>query len=90
MPVLLNRNVYVGERRTSMRLEPEMWSALEEICLRENVTLAQLTERIAGTMEDEGSHTSAVRTFALNYFRNAATEEGHEAAHHGKIEKVLA
>ncbi|HSR71382.1 MAG TPA: ribbon-helix-helix domain-containing protein, partial [Kiloniellales bacterium] len=32
---LVNRNVFVGKRRTSLRLEPAMWDALAEICRRE-------------------------------------------------------
>ncbi|MBC7637762.1 MAG: ribbon-helix-helix domain-containing protein, partial [Acetobacteraceae bacterium] len=30
---LINRNVIAKSGRTSMRLEPELWDALREICL---------------------------------------------------------
>ena len=43
---LVNRNVTSTSGRTSMRLEPELWAALEEICHREGMTLADLVKSI--------------------------------------------
>ena len=79
---LVSRNVIATAGRSSMRLEPEVWIALREICHRERVNLAGLVQRVerAGS---PGSRTSAVRVFALDYFQAAATEEGHAAAGHG-------
>jgi predicted DNA-binding ribbon-helix-helix protein len=56
-----------------MRLEPELWDALTEICTRETQSLPSLMRQIdaAGYA---GSRTSAVRVFVLQYFRTAATE----------------
>jgi predicted DNA-binding ribbon-helix-helix protein len=68
---LVNRNVTASRGRTSMRLEPELWEALEEICQREDVTLADLVKRIEHTGHP-GGRTSAVRVHVLNYFRTAA------------------
>lgn len=68
---LVNRNVTASRGRTSMRLEPELWEALEEICQRENVTLADLVKRIEHAGHP-GGRTSAVRVHVLTYFRNAA------------------
>jgi predicted DNA-binding ribbon-helix-helix protein len=65
-----------------MRLEPEVWDALREICLREGMDLGELIQRIEET-GDEGGRTSAVRVHALQYFRAAATNDGHRAAGHG-------
>jgi predicted DNA-binding ribbon-helix-helix protein len=79
---LLNRNVRVNGRRTSMRLELELWDALREICHRENQDLPGLIRHL-DTLRVEGGRTSAVRVFLLQYFRAAATEEGHVAARHG-------
>jgi predicted DNA-binding ribbon-helix-helix protein len=79
---LVNRNVTALHGRTSMRLEPEMWSALEEICQRESITLADLVRRIERTGHP-GGRTSAVRVHVLNYFRSAATDNGHGDAGHG-------
>ena len=79
---LVNRNVIAGRGRTSMRLEPELWEALREICRREAIGLGDLVRRIEESRE-AGGRTSAVRVFALAYFRDAATEEGHRLAGHG-------
>jgi predicted DNA-binding ribbon-helix-helix protein len=79
---LVNRNVVASHGRTSMRLEPELWSALDEICRREGITLAALVQQIeVGCFP--GGRTSAVRVYALSYFRAAATEQGHRDAGHG-------
>ena len=67
-----------------MRLEPEIWDALQEICRREQVGLGDLVQRVEGN-SSEGGRTSAVRVFAFQYFRAAATEDGHRQASHGTI-----
>lgn len=78
---LVNRNVTAARGRTSMRLEPEIWDALSEICRREGVALGELIRNIeSGT---ESGRTSSVRVHVLQYFRAATTEEGHRAAGHG-------
>lgn len=79
---LINRNIIASRGRSSMRLEPEIWDALQEICRRERVALGDLVQRVEGT-GGEGGRTSAVRVFAFQYFRVAATEDGHAAAGHG-------
>jgi predicted DNA-binding ribbon-helix-helix protein len=84
---LINRNVTVNGRRTSIRLEPEMWDALEEIAKRENVRVGDVVSRIdrqvrSGSFKGSGL-TARVRVFVLGYFRAAATENGHMNAGHG-------
>lgn len=79
---LVNRNITTGSGRTSMRLEPEVWEALREICLREEIDLRQLIER-AEQGAGAGGRTSAVRVHVLSYFREAASDEGHRRAGHG-------
>ena len=75
------RTVCVASGRTTMRLEPELWDALDEICRRERLTMSELVQRV----KVRGNRTSSVRTYALTYFRAAATEAGHQAAGHGPI-----
>jgi predicted DNA-binding ribbon-helix-helix protein len=65
-----------------MRLEPEVWDALREICLREGLELRELISRLEDNAYD-GGRTSAVRVHVLEYFRHAATEEGHQRSGHG-------
>ncbi len=81
---LVNRNIIAARGRSSMRLEPEIWDALQEICKRERVALGDLVQRVEGN-QPEGGRTSAVRVFAFQYFRVAATDEGHAAAGHGAL-----
>ena len=56
-----------------MRLEPEFWDALHEICQRERQDLSQLICEIEAADRSVG-RTSAVRSFALKYFRVATTD----------------
>lgn len=78
------RNVTVLGRRTSMRLEPEMWEALLDICQREQMTPSDICGLVVERMSNGSSLTAALRVFLLAYYRSAATEEGHERAGHGQ------
>ncbi|MGE3769771.1 MAG: ribbon-helix-helix domain-containing protein [Bdellovibrionales bacterium] len=79
---LVIRNVVVCGRRTSIRLEPEMWGSLQEICKREKCTAHDIATMIASA-KGIGSLTAAMRVFIMIYFRQAATEDGHNRAGHG-------
>ena len=81
---LVNRNVVAERGRTSMRLEPELWEALLEICQREGEDLSSLVRRVEQNVP-AGGRTSAVRVFVMSYFRDAATETGHNALGHGRL-----
>lgn len=93
---LQGRNVLLhGEQRTSMRLEPSMWSALEEISKRECISINGLCSRIDLRLQEQARRkgvdpeksdvtlTSGVRVFIFAYYRAASTETGHQAAGHG-------
>lgn len=93
MSTLVNKNVSVSGHRTSLRLEPEMWSAVEELCHREGVTLAAFVTGIADRLRESGRGsclTSAVRVAILEYYRAAATSEGHAQVGHGELNAVAA
>jgi predicted DNA-binding ribbon-helix-helix protein len=79
---LVNRNITVAGRRTSIRLEPAMWEALRQICERERKSLNEVVTEIEG-QRVESSLTAAIRVYVLSYFRAAATDEGHRLAGHG-------
>jgi predicted DNA-binding ribbon-helix-helix protein len=83
---LINRNVTVMGRRTSVRLEQAMWDALEEICRREQKVLNQLVTEIDHARR-ESSLTAAIRVTIMLYFKLAATERGHVQAGHGQISR---
>ncbi|MDD3029954.1 MAG: ribbon-helix-helix domain-containing protein [Alphaproteobacteria bacterium] len=80
---LVSRNVVVSGRRTSVRLEPEMWDGLREICQRERSTIHQICTTVSLQKLEETSLTAAIRVFVMRYYRLAATEEGHAKAGHG-------
>lgn len=69
---LISRNVVVMGRRTSIRLESELWDALQLVCQREDITLNEVCDRVARTAE--GSFTSAVRVFIIRYFKTNLEE----------------
>jgi predicted DNA-binding ribbon-helix-helix protein len=83
---LVNRNVTVGGRRTSIRLEPVMWEALHQICRREGKTLNEQVTEI-NSQRVESSLTAAIRVYVLRYFHAAATDEGHRLAGHGVLSR---
>ena len=57
-----------ASRRTSMRLEPEFWSALDDIARAQGVTVSSLVAGVPGA----GNWTSAVRVHVLRHYRDAA------------------
>ncbi|MBY0429635.1 MAG: ribbon-helix-helix domain-containing protein [Rhodospirillales bacterium] len=87
---LINRNVIVSGHRTSMRLEPSMWDALEEICGRERLTVHEICTLVEARRRQECGLTAAIRVFILSYFRAAATDDGHARAGHGNGRPALA
>jgi predicted DNA-binding ribbon-helix-helix protein len=70
---LVNRNVTVNGRRTSVRLEPAMWDALREIAARERRTLHDIVTEIDGRRE-ASSLTAAIRVYIVVYWRERACQ----------------
>lgn len=86
---LVNRNVTVNGHRTSMRLEPAMWDALEDICGREKMSIHDVCS-LVDSHRSQSSLTAAMRVFILGYFRAAVTETGHTLAGHGARSRQVA
>ncbi|MFN4087714.1 MAG: ribbon-helix-helix domain-containing protein [Alphaproteobacteria bacterium] len=61
-------NVNLPERRTSIRLEPEIWDALQDIARRESVNVHDICSAVSRGHRSP-SLTAAVRAFALQYYR---------------------
>lgn len=80
---LVSRNLQIGGKRTSARLEPDMWAALFDIVRREGRNIHDICSMIDTTRPQDTSLTAAIRVFIMAYFRAAATEEGHSRAGHG-------
>ncbi len=64
------RNIRIGRRRTSMRLEEEFWAALAEMADREGTTAGVICTDIAKRRNSYGL-SAAVRVEVLVYFRSA-------------------
>ncbi|MEO3432135.1 ribbon-helix-helix domain-containing protein [Inquilinus sp. CAU 1745] len=62
------RNVVVAGRRTSIRMEPLMWTSVDEICAREDLTLHELCTKLDGMRGGNGL-TAALRLFIVGYYR---------------------
>ena len=80
-------------KRTSMRLHNETWESLKEIAHREKKSIGEICEAISPHVREAEGLTAMVRVFVLCYFRDAATEEGHRARHHGEggnLERLMA
>jgi len=62
------RNVTIRGKRTSMRLEPGFWDAIDEIATREGLAIDEVFERAAKSPH-RGNLSSAIRVYVLAYFR---------------------
>jgi len=81
---LVIHHVNVHGCRTNIRLEPQLWECMAEICRRESCTPHDVCSYVAGRKPRHGSLTSSLRVFILEYFRTSATEDGHRTAGHGQ------
>ncbi|PCI57336.1 MAG: hypothetical protein COB36_00980 [Alphaproteobacteria bacterium] len=87
---LISRNITIFNRRTSIRLEPEMWEALNHIATREKCTIHDLCSLIHIRKRETTSLTAAIRVFLMLYFRSASSELGHDNAGHGSFTDMKA
>jgi predicted DNA-binding ribbon-helix-helix protein len=74
-------NVRVSGRRTTVRMEPEIWDAFNEICQREDCTLDDICASL-NKVRGRSSLASALRVFIVTYFRKLVAEVGHAKAGH--------
>ena len=86
---LVSRNITVLGRRTSVRLEPEMWDALNDIARREKCKIHDICSLIGLRKHPDSSLTAAIRVFLMLYYKAAATEQGHKAAGHGNFDIMV-
>ena len=80
--MLINRNVTVDGRRTSLRLEPEFWDALADIAAREGLSL----DHLCGLIDSQRgglSRTAAIRIYIVGYF-NALRRAERQGSGHGE------
>ncbi|MEA1937776.1 MAG: ribbon-helix-helix domain-containing protein [Pseudomonadota bacterium] len=82
---LVSRNVKVDGRRTSIRLEAEIWGALLDVCARESKSIDEICTILNRHGKSGGTLTARLRVFVFSYFRAAATDDGHDLAGHGNM-----
>ncbi len=87
--MLVIRNITIRGRRTSVRLEPEMWQALLQIARRERCSVHDICTLIHLGKTSTTSLTAAIRVFLMLYYRAAATEDGHRRAGHGDFNQMV-
>jgi predicted DNA-binding ribbon-helix-helix protein len=68
-------NIVVGRHRTSVRLEPVMWDALQDIARRRRVSLHDLVTEI-DRGRSASSLTAAIRVYIVDFYRAAARPAG--------------
>ena len=85
---LVSRNITIQDKRTSVRLEPEMWIALKDIANREQCTIHDICTLIHMRKKPDTSLTASIRVFLMLYFRASSTEEGHRRAGHGNFQSM--
>jgi len=69
---LVSKNIRIHDRRTSVRLEPEMWDALKEVASIEGCSIHDLCGAVDDMKAEGASFTGALRVFLMEYFRAAA------------------
>lgn len=86
---LVSRNICICGRRTSVRLEPDMWGALREIATREKCRVHDVCTLVHLRKNGSTSLTAAIRVFIMLYYKAAVTEEGHVRAGHGDFDNMI-
>ena len=66
--VYAGRGITLADRRTTLRLEPEFWSALEEIAKRLGRTIGEIATEVDMSRRGENL-SSAVRVYILRFYR---------------------
>ena len=70
---LVNHNIVLDGRRTSVRLEPQMWDALNEIARREGRTVHGICSEVDADRV-QSTFSASLRVYILTYFRSAAKD----------------
>ena len=74
---LITKNVKVNGRRTSVRLEPQLWRALEDIASFEEKRIDEICNQVNARRMNKGGFTSALRVHIISYFRDRVYQTGY-------------
>ena len=75
MSQLIRRNVRIENRRTSVKMEREMWDALAEICDRTGRSIHDVCGEVRRA-SDGDNFTSLLRVYILAWYRGAGNGAG--------------
>ena len=75
MALLSNRVISIYNRKTSIRLAPCEWRALNTICENEKIPRKLLFELIDLNRNEQLNLTAAIRLFMLIYYKNDLSEQ---------------
>ena len=66
---MICRNLKVNGRRTSLRMERDIWEAVDDVARRRCVSVTELVSEIDRQRGDAGL-TACLRVYVLSYYRN--------------------
>ncbi|MBE6462751.1 MAG: hypothetical protein E7005_03215 [Alphaproteobacteria bacterium] len=66
-----SRVIDIKSRRTSMKLTPCEWKALDTICQREKINRKNLFDLIDANKDPKLGFTSSIRLFTIIYYKNS-------------------
>gem|GEM_PF-1537229 len=72
---ILKRNIKLGEMRTSVTLEPQVWNVLNDVAAEHDCDIHQLCEMINERKSPKSSLASAIRVFLISYLQIKATRK---------------
>ena len=81
---LVSRNVWVGGRRTSIRLESVFWDLLERVAARETLSIHDVCTAVSSRAEGYGL-TGSIRVFLVSYAWTARMTESLESVPDGRL-----
>ena len=74
MTIYKARAVYVGDRRTTVRLAPVMWEALEDISRRQLLPMAELLQHIEEDCDPGEGLADAIRIYIVKFYQSFIKE----------------
>ncbi len=67
---MIKRSVVVQGHATSVRLEPEFWAIIDDICKKQNISLSQLIISIEKQQQARQNLASQLRVFCLKSMKS--------------------
>jgi predicted DNA-binding ribbon-helix-helix protein len=66
------RSIVISRRLTSISLEDDFWTGLQQIARRRQVTISHLVASLDAAREKNSNLSSAIRVFILDHYRAMA------------------